>query len=168
MNAEHARPMMAYIALCLVASYVLSQGVFGGGPSLGPIDIARAGRPVLLVTDAVTLSAAADLLESGVGAVPAPLLGVVVSAGTGRPARRVTHAVEATAPRPATQHVAPAVTLVPTSKAAQHGGTTTGRTKAASRNGSRAGAQRRPTAKAAASAQAARTGADQQAAHRKG
>lgn len=122
MNAEHARPMMAYVALCLAASYVLGQGVVGSGNSVSPIDIARAGEPVRIVGNIVTLSAAHEILETGVGLVPSPIRGAVAgSVSTSEPVRRMTHAVTATAPQSAPQQVAAAPQLTRAPQAAAHG-----------------------------------------------
>jgi hypothetical protein len=122
MNAEHARPMMAYVALCLAASYVLGQGVVGSGNPVGPINIARAGEPVRIVRDIVTLSAAHEILKTGVGLVPSPIRGAVAdSVSTSEPVRRVSHAVAATAPERAPQKVAEAPQLTRAPQATAHG-----------------------------------------------
>lgn len=118
MNAEHARPMMAYVALCLAASYVLSQGVVAG-PSAGPVDIARAGDPVRMFADVMTLSAAQEILTVGGDVASDPIRSVVArSVGSSDPVRRVTNTVAATTPKRAPQHVAPAKTLAPTTEPA--------------------------------------------------
>jgi hypothetical protein len=117
-NAEHARPMMAYVALCLAASYVLSQGVVAG-PSTGPVNIARAGGPVRMFADVMTLSAAQEILTVGGDVASEPIRSVVAdSIGSSDPVRRVTNTVAATTPKRAPQHVAPAKTLTPATQPA--------------------------------------------------
>jgi len=120
-NAEHARPMMAYVALCLAASFVLGRGAIDGD-RLGPIDVARAGQPVQLVKDVVTLTAAHEFLGAGVAAVPAPIRRVVASSATGTmPVRQAAHTTSAGTKASAThttQHVAAAPTLSPAPTAA--------------------------------------------------
>lgn len=106
MNAEHARPMMAYVALCLAASYVLGQGVIGSGTSMGPIEIARAGEPVRGLASIVTVAAAQEIVEAGAVLLPAPIRGAVAaSVSTSEPVRRVTNTVASTAPKPAPEKV---------------------------------------------------------------
>lgn len=142
MNAEHARPMMAYVALCLAASYVLGQGVVGSGTSLGPIDIARAGEPVQVVRGIVTLTAAQEVLETGVGLVPAPVRGVVATSVTSsNKVRRVTNTVASTTPKRAPQHVAPAPTLTATPQAATPQAAAHGKASAGSRKAGRIAAR---------------------------
>ena len=142
MNAEHARPMMAYVALCLAASYVLGQGVVGSGTSLGPIDIARAGEPVQIVRGIVTLTAVQEVLETGVSLVPAPVRGVVATSVTSSDkVRRVTNTVASTTPHRAPQHVAPAPTLSATPQASTPQAAAHGKASADSRKAGRIAAR---------------------------
>lgn len=124
MNAEHARPMMAYVALCLTASYVLGQGVLGSQSATGSLEIARAGEPARAIAKAVTMTAADGILTAGVGLVTGPIQGVVdvaASLSNSGPVRQVSDAVAATAPNRAPQSVGSAPTLSPAPQVATHG-----------------------------------------------